>query len=170
MFKVSTLRRPRKIMMMMIIQIYFSKNYQKFHQDEVQPAHWSYSQILIFTCCIWSTTGVYSICLVSDNLSYDKFAVHTFLAKLLQLVKDQIPATKKIKTFSNDYAAQLKNCFLFSNLSWYKESYDLDSLKWNFFATSHGKGPVDGLGCHVKRAVQKRVLSRKCSVGKLQVL
>jgi len=30
---------------------------------------------------------------------------------------------------------------------------------WNFFATSHGKGPVDGLGGSVKRSVWRHVKS-----------
>ncbi len=32
-------------------------------------------------------------------------------------------------------------------------------LKWNFFATSHGKGAVDGLGGTVKRSVWRQMRS-----------
>ena len=35
---------------------------------------------------------------------------------------------------------------------------------WNFFATSHGKGPVDGVGAAVKRAVRDMVRCRRAIV------
>ena len=37
-------------------------------------------------------------------------------------------------------------------------------MTWNYFCTSHGKGPVDGVGATVKRIVAEIVKSRKCSV------
>lgn len=37
-----------------VIQVDFSENYQTFYQDEIQSAHWAYSQITLFTCCVWS--------------------------------------------------------------------------------------------------------------------
>ena len=43
------------------------------------------------------------------------------------------------------------------------ETFDLQ-LSWNYFATSHGKGPNDALGGNVKRMVQTRVLTRKAVV------
>lgn len=38
----------------------------------------------------------------------------------------------------------------FSNLSLFEETHGI-KLTWNFFATSHGKGVVDGMGGTVKR-------------------
>ena len=35
------------------------------------------------------------------------------------------------------------------------------SITWDFFATSHGKGSVDGIGGGVKRGVQQKVMSRQ---------
>ncbi len=40
----------------------------------------------------------------------------------------------------------------------------LDSITWNFFATSHGKGPCDSLGGAVKRMARQAVLSRRVKV------
>ena len=37
-------------------------------------------------------------------------------------------------------------------------------LMWNFFATSHGKGPNDALGGNAKRMVHRKVLSRQVCV------
>ena len=57
--------------------------------------------------------------------------------------------------FSNGAASQLKQKFLLENITFYKQTYmyDLDHVTWSFFATSHGKGSVDGTGGQVKRVV-----------------
>ena len=34
-------------------------------------------------------------------------------------------------------------------------------MSWDFFATSHGKGSVDGVGGGVKRGVRQEVISRR---------
>ena len=39
---------------------------------------------------------------------------------------------------------------------------------WNFFATSHGKGPVDGVGGALKRAVRDMVCCRRAVVVDVQ--
>ena len=39
---------------------------------------------------------------------------------------------------------------------------------WSFFATAHGKGPVDGVGGTVKRAVSRRVLQQMALVNTAQ--
>ena len=60
------------------IQVDFGENYQ----DEIQSSHWAYSQITLFTCCVWSAkVPVQSICIVSDNLSHDKYSVHVYTLK-----------------------------------------------------------------------------------------
>jgi hypothetical protein len=43
--------------------------------------------------------------------------------------------------------------------------YQLSFLQWNFFATSHGKGEVDGIGGCAKRAVWQRVKARQATVA-----
>ena len=35
------------------------------------------------------------------------------------------------------------------------------TLRWNYFASSHGKGPVDGVGGIIKRYVTSRMIQRK---------
>ena len=35
------------------------------------------------------------------------------------------------------------------------------SITWDFFATSHGKGSVDGVGGGVKRGVHQKIMSRQ---------
>jgi hypothetical protein len=42
--------------------------------------------------------------------------------------------------------------------------FHLEELSWNFFASSHGKGVIDGLGGTLKRYVWRRVKSRQAVV------
>lgn len=70
-----------------------------------------------------------------------------------------------LEFFSDGAASQFKQHYLFSNLGWFKESYSLDELTWNFFATSHGKGAVDGVGGAIKRLVHRQIMGRKESGG-----
>ena len=41
-------------------------------------------------------------------------------------------------------------------------------ITWNFFATSHGKGPVDGIGGMDKRVVSREVMSGRASAESSQ--
>ena len=48
---------------------------------------------------------------------------------------------------------------MFSNLTAWEEDYSINII-WNFFATSHGKGAVDGIDSTVKRLIWRRVRSK----------
>ena len=59
-----------------------------------------------------------------------------------------------INIFSDSAASQFKQRYLFSNLYEWQSEFSIQ-LIWNFFATSHGKGAVDGIGGSVKRCLEK---------------
>ena len=63
-----------------------------------------------------------------------------------------------MNVFSDGPSSQFKQKFLFSNLHLWEQDHGV-KIQWNFFATSHGKGPVDGLGGSVKRSVWRHVKS-----------
>ena len=44
-----------------------------------------------------------------------------------------------------------------------KQDHDI-SIRWNFFATSHGKGVVDGIGGTVKRSVWRHIQSERSHI------
>ena len=56
----------------------------------------------------------------------------------------------KITYFIDGCAAQFKNCKNLIKLCYHKEDFGIPA-EWHFFATSHGKGPCDGVGGAVKR-------------------
>ena len=59
-----------------------------------------------------------------------------------------------------------KNRFTLSNLTNPKLiDNTLKNVDWSFFGTAHGKGPVDGVGGTVKRAVWRRILQKQVLVN-----
>lgn len=56
------------------------------------------------------------------------------------------PAMKEIHIFSDGAASQFKNKFIWCFMSTtFKELFPALRVQWHFFATSHGKGAVDGV-------------------------
>jgi len=66
------------------------------------------------------------------------------------------PMIKKINIFSDGAGSQFKQKYIFSNLHMWEEVYHV-RIFWNFFAPSHDKRVVDGLGGTVKRSVSRHV-------------
>src|SRR5258705_7229813 len=86
-------------------------------------------------------------------------SVHVFMAKLLHELKQKLPHLKKVHYFMGGCAGQYKNRFNFINICHHSFHFNLD-CEWNFFATSHCKGPCDGVGGTMKRTTAKEGLQR----------
>lgn len=147
-----------------ILQFDFAENYSVVTQDEIQTAHWSHSQITIFTCCLWlPNQPVQSFAIISDDKSHSKFSVWTFLKNIITNIK----ITNDIDylcLFSDNCAGQFKSKFTLSNLCWFETDFGLNA-EWNFFSSSHGKGAMDGVGGVVKRTVWTAVKARKVLIS-----
>ena len=115
---------------------------------------------------------VHSMVIVSDYLHHDKYAVNKFLKTIFQWLdseikrktifqwlESEIKRFKEIVMFSDGAASQFKQRFLLCSLTLMERP-----IIWNFFAASHGKGPVDGIGGTAKRVVAKEVMSGKAEV------
>lgn len=143
-----------------IVQIDFAENYGLVSQDEIQSAHWCHGHVTLFTCCIWTTDKLHSVVIVSDELSHSKYTVHVFLQKIFQYIQSIKNNIKSICIFSDNCAAQFKNRYVIESMNTLKAERGFTHLDWNFFAASHGKGAVDGLGGSVKRSVWTAVKAR----------
>lgn len=148
-----------------VVQIDFAENYALVSQDEIQSAHWSHAQVTLFTCCIWTTEKLHSLVIVSDELSHNKYTVHLFLQKIFEYIKSVSENITFLYIFSDNCAAQFKNRYVMTSMNALKAEYGFNHLEWNFFAASHGKGAVDGIGGIVKRSVWIAVKSRKAIVN-----
>ena len=91
-------------------------------------------------------------------MSHDKFVIDAGLKIILSHVKTALPNIKEVDCFSDGAASQFKQRFHFRNLIEIASEHNIQ-LSWNFFATSHGKGVVDGIGGTVKRLVWSAILA-----------
>ena len=147
-----------------VLQVDFSENATIASQREIQSAHWSHAQATIFTAHAWiDSDSSESMVLVSDDLNHSKQSVYVFMQYIFNHLKSKCPDMKVINIFSDGASSQFKQKFLFSNLYAWEQEHDL-TIIWNFFATSHGKGVVDGIGGTVKRAVWRHIRSDQTHV------
>lgn len=93
--------------------------------------------------------------LVSDNLEHGKNSVYTFMDMLIEKLVSRCMTITDLHIFSDGAASQFKSKFIMSILHVYEARYGI-KIHWHFFATSHGKGVIDGIGGTVKAAVWRR--------------
>lgn len=141
-----------------IVQVDFAENFKCISQNEIQSAYFNQHAIAIFTVVIWSGEETFSKVYVTDDTSHSKFCVLTFMHELSVDLKEALPTLKKVKMFSDGCAGQFKNRWTLSLVLTASFLFGFD-LEWNFFASGHGKGAVDGVGGTVKRTVHQRIMS-----------
>ena len=90
---------------------------------------------------------------------HDVNMVYKIIEVVCNDIKTNLPQIKNIEYFSDGCAGQYKNCKNMLNLCFHCEDFGF-TAKWNFFATSHGKQPCDGIGGTVKRLATLASLQR----------
>lgn len=114
-----------------------------------------------FTSCLKRFDCPCPTVITSDNTKHTKDEIGCYLFKLFS----KLPAeTKIVKVWSDWPNNQFKNRFIAALLKFFEERLKIKIIR-NFFATSHGKDCVDGLGAVVKNRVKRLVKSRKAIVN-----
>ena len=147
-----------------VMQFDFSENMTCEWQDAPQSTHWHKSQITIFTSVTWHLSASSSKVVISDDRGHNKDSIIVFLDTLLNSLPSSV---KNIVFWSDGPSSQFKNKFTGVMLKFFESKRDL-KIKWNYFATSHGKGPVDGVGAIIKRFVTSKIMTRKVMVQDVQ--
>ncbi|CAF1142422.1 unnamed protein product [Didymodactylos carnosus] len=140
-----------------VCQVDFAEYFGMKEQDEIQSAHWNTKTLSIFTAYVWSKSHGLSFALPSLDVTHDKFVVNSALEIILNHLNTVLLNLKEINFFSGGAAGQFKQRFHSRNLVQIAHEHKIN-LSWNSFATSHGKGVVDGIGGTVKRLVWSTVL------------
>ena len=99
-----------------------------------------------------------SFVVISDHLLHNTLVVHYFQSKLIKFL-NEIMSFKKVIYFSDGAASHYKNRKNFINLANHEADFGMPA-DWHFFATSHVKGPCDGVGGAVKRLATRASLQR----------
>lgn len=143
-----------------VLEIDFAENFVCEQQDEVQTAHRNQKQLSLFTLAFYFNDQFQAKVLVSNNTVHTKDTIVPYLCKLM----DKLPKTlKSLKVWSNGPVSQFKNKFIASIFPHLEKRYSLKII-WNFFATAHGKGCIDGIGAIAKYVVRKHIEARDCIV------
>ena len=142
----------------------FSENYSFVVQDAAQAFHWSNLQATVHPFVIYyqhsDKENHISFVIISNCLQHDTVAVFLFQTKLIEFLKAYLPTLpQRIIYYSDGAASQYKNRKNFLNLCNHKVDFGIEA-EWHFSATSHGKGPCDGVGGTVKRLAAKASLQR----------
>ena len=148
----------------LLIQCDFAENFQFVIQDEVQSYHWSKKYCTLHPVVIYylDPEGKLiheSFCIISDDLTHDNCFVHQLEKFIVAYVKQNLPHIKRFEYFTDGCAGQYKSYKNFINICLHEQDFEVPA-KWNFFATSHGKGACDGIGGTVKRLAYKESLRR----------
>lgn len=161
----STFDRPRAISSDFeseaVLQIDFAENFVCEMQDEVQSAHWNQRQLTLFTSALHHNELFQSKVFVSDKLDHTKETIVPYLVKLLSRLPQSVSI---LKIWSDGPSSQFKNKFIAAIIPILQDKFRIKII-WNYFATSHGKGCIDGIGATVKTIVRKHIRARDCIVN-----
>ena len=148
-----------------LLQFDFSKNPNIQEQDEVQTAHWYHLTCSLFTACAWINGIIVSFAVVSDYMHHDKYLTFIALIKIIKKLFKQFKIITDIHLFSDGAAQHFKQRFLLNAVTLIPQflglPYEQIDVSYDVFATSHGKGAVDGVGGSIKRMVMAEVTCRK---------
>lgn len=141
----------------------FSENLIHSLQDSVQSEYWSATQSTIHPCVMYflnenNVLDHKSFAFISPCLDHGSQFVRVVQTKLINHVKTFIPNLKKVYYWSDGCAAQYKNKYMFYWIAKHIKDFGV-SAEYNFFATAHGKGAVDGVGAVVKRLIRLESLT-----------
>ena len=143
----------------------FSENFQFIIQDAIQGVHWSNDMATLHPFVVYfkdqsGNIDQKSIVFISDDTSHNQVQVWTFQKYLIRFLKDLVPGFRRIFYYSDGCSAQYKNKKSFLNLLHHKKDFGIEAGGWFFWATSHGKGPWDGLAGQIKYQATKESLIR----------
>ena len=138
----------------------FSQNYAFVYQDAAQGVHWNNSSCTLHPWISYyrgqdGTLKTFSLLIISDCLKHETVQVYSFQKILIEHLKLKLEeegfALNKIEYGTDGCAKQYKNKKNLSNLAHHQQDFGMKA-KWTFQATSHGKGPWDGLAGRLENA------------------
>lgn len=80
----------------------------------------------------------------SEDTKHDVPMVKVIVDKIMKYIIENLKNVNHCEFFTDGCGGQYKNAEVFKYLCEIKANYEIEA-KWNFFATSHGKSPCDGI-------------------------
>lgn len=126
-------------------------------------ALWSRESVLLFTAALFFKGKCQTFLVCSNTKNKDKNTILTFIDFLYcnifnaEQPNSENPSEEVI--WSDGPASEFKNRYMAKVLNFLSQKYG-KPFSWKYFATSHGKGVVDGVGGNVKRLVREKIMSQ----------
>ena len=99
---------------------------------------------------------------LSDNMQHNKTTAVIFTDQMLSKMPNWV---QEVWVWTDGPASQFKNRFIVVTMDLL--SKHLIKIRWNYFATSHGKGPVNGVGGTLKHFPADKVRIRQCTINSM---
>ena len=119
----------------------FAENYNFIYQDAIQSVHWDNTQATLHPIVIYLKVNniltVKSTCIITNHLTHNTSAVHSFLKIVLDYIKVNFKEVVHIIYFSDGAASQYKNFKNMANLCNHFNDFNL-TVEWHFFANPMG--------------------------------
>lgn len=148
-----------------ILQVDFAMSFGCEFQNEVQSALWARSSVLYFTAATFfdGKCKTYMIC--SDASDKGKDTVFALLDILYdEIVRESGSSQPDLEViWSDGPSSEFKNKYMVKTLQLLSKKYNRN-FGWKYFATSHSKGVIDGVGGNLKRFVREKSMAQgdKC--------
>ena len=158
----------------LLVMMDFSENFVHVTQDEIQKAFFDQTSSTIFTTMLYfEDNGQVSsepYCILSDFKGYqgskghDKYAVSHYTRILVKDFQNRHPNfdLQKIEFLSDGTGQHFKQKYSLCQVL--TLNFPHLTVIWNFSPTSHGKGPIDGIGGTLKRRVTEKVMGMRGKV------
>ena len=145
-----------------VLQMDFAMAYECEYQNEVQSALWTRGSVNLLTaaCTIDGQMQTFLIC--TDSKHKDKNTILVFVEHLYKnYIMNNADSNDDVKEiiWTDGPSSEFKNKYCVQIIRRLAEKYN-KPFTWKYFATSHGKGVVDGVGGNCKSIVQRKTMSK----------
>lgn len=91
----------------------------------------------------------FRLAFISSSQTHDSLFVYCVIKKLMPIVRRVVADLTNVHYFTDGASAQYKNEKVFINLLYHMEDFGCTATH-HLYVTSHGKGPIDGIGGRLK--------------------
>lgn len=155
----SEFETDKKNVAVRILQIDFAMSFSSEYQNEIQSALWSRTSVLLFTAAVFCGENCKTYVICSDTKNKDKDTIFVFLDFFYSEIIKETPGISEEVIWSDGPSSEFKNKFMVRTLQLLAQKHNR-KFTWKYFATSHGKGVVDGVGGNIKRLVRMKMMAQ----------
>lgn len=146
----------------LVMAMDFAENYTCRYGREIQSFHWNQKQVTIHPMMLYykpdgGDLQKEGFVCITDDLKHDTHAVSRFETEAIAHVRSKGVEVNAIHEWTDGCASQYKGRQSFAAISQGEQLHEVHITR-NYFETSHGKGPCDGLGGIVKNKISRAVV------------